>query len=243
MIDKNSSSDKSRQSALFMDVLSHDVLNNNQAVLSYLELILAGPEMSARSRNYAEKAVSHIRASTVLVEDANRLIAARTLDVNALKPFDLLKAVDYARKELGGYFPAKRIKIHMEPGSKDLYVHGDTLVQHLVLNAFLDMVKLDPADDVIVKVRAMKAELNGRICWSLVLSDANAHLLPSMKSNLSELYMQDSSKTVKLGGFLFVKTLAELLGGKFEARESAFNAKRKDTGVEFVLTLEKRGKP
>ena len=243
MTDKNSSSDRSRQSALFMDVLSHDVLNNNQAVLSYLELILASPEMSPRSRNYAEKAVSHIRASTVLVEDANRLIAARALDVGALKPFDLLKAVDYAKKELGGYFPARRIRVHMEPGPKDMFVLGDTLVQYLVLNAFLDMVKVDSADNVDVTVRGRKSELNGKICWSLTLSDANAKLLPSMKSDLPELYTQDSSKTVKLAGFLFVKTIAELLGGKFEARELVGGAKKKETGVEFVLTLAKGGTP
>ena len=72
--------------AFYMDILGHDVLNNNQAVMSYLELIIATPGIDRKVKEFAEKAVSHVRTSTILVDNVKRLVASRALDPEKLKP-------------------------------------------------------------------------------------------------------------------------------------------------------------
>jgi len=222
-----------------MDLLSHDVLNNNQAVLSYLELVLANPDLDAKARDYAEKAISHVRTSTVLVEHAKNLMAARTADPNSFRPIDLMRSVMLAIKEVPRFFPTKKIRVRVVQGPTDAYVLGDALADDLVLNAFIDMIRTDPGDEVAIDVRIMKSEQGSKMCWSLVLSDPNAVLRPGMKSeNLSALLSQDNTKMVKMTGFLFASIASHLLGGEFVAKELGTGQ-----GSEFVLTLVKAGKP
>ena len=222
-----------------MDLLSHDVLNNNQAVLSYLELVLANPDLDAKARDYAEKAISHVRTSTVLVEHAKNLMAARTANPNSFRPIDLMRSVMLAIKEVPRFFPAKKIRVRVVQGPTDAYVLGDALADDLVLNAFIDMIRTDPGDEVAIDVRIMKSEQGSKMCWSLVLSDPNAVLRPGMKSeNLSALLSQDNTKMVKMTGFLFASIASHLLGGEFVAKELGTGQ-----GSEFVLTLVKAGKP
>ena len=222
-----------------MDLLSHDILNNNQAVLSYLELVLANPDLDAKARDYAEKAISHVRTSTVLVEHAKNLMAARTADPNSFRPIDLMRSVMLAIKEVPRFFPTKKIRVRVVQGPTDAYVLGDALADDLVLNAFIDMIRTDPGDEVAIDVRIMKSEQGSKMCWSLVLSDPNAVLRPGMKSeNLSALLSQDNTKMVKMTGFLFASIASHLLGGEFVAKELGTGQ-----GSEFVLTLVKAGKP
>lgn len=224
-----------------MDLLSHDILNNNQAVLSYLELVLANPDLDAKARDYAEKAISHVRTSTVLVEHAKNLMAARTADPNSFRPVDLMRSVMLAIKEVPRFFPAKKIRVRVVQGPTDAYVLGDALADDLVLNAFIDIVRTDPGDEVAIDVRIIKSEQGSKMCWSLVLSDPNAVLRPGMKSeDLSALLSQDNTKMVKMAGFLFASIASHLLGGEFVAKELATGTGQ---GSEFVLTLVKAGKP
>ena len=224
-----------------MDLLSHDILNNNQAVLSYLELVLANPDLDAKARDYSEKAISHVRTSTVLVEHAKNLMAARTANPNSFRPIDLMRSVMLAIKEVPRFFPAKKIRVRVVQGPTDAYVLGDALADDLVLNAFIDMIRTDPGDEVAIDVRIMKSEQGSKMCWSLVLSDPNAVLRPGMKSeNLSALLSQDNTKMVKMTGFLFASIASHLLGGEFVAKELGTGTGQ---GSEFVLTLVKAGKP
>ena len=76
---------KQDQFAFYMDLVGHDILNSNQAALGYIELMLANPGCDSALRAYAEKAFSHVRRSTMLVENvmvppsgmASRALTAR----------------------------------------------------------------------------------------------------------------------------------------------------------------------
>lgn len=230
-----------RQSALFMDLLAHDVLNNNQAVMSYLELVLANPDLDAKARGYAEKAISHVKTSTILVEHAKNLMAARSADPNSYRPTDLMRSVMLAIKELPKFFPEKRVKARVVQGPNDAYVIGGALADDLVLNAFIDIARTDPGDPVAIDVRIVKSEHGGKVCWGLVLTDPSAVLLPGMRSeDFPTLLTQDSSKMVKMAGLLFSMIAAHLLGGEFSVKSLASGSGQ---GGEFALTLVKAGKP
>jgi hypothetical protein len=224
-----------------MDLLSHDILNNNQAVLSYLELVLADPDLDAKVRDHAEKAISHVRTSTALVEHAKNLMLARTADPNSIRPVDLIRSMMLAIKELPRFFSGKKVRVHVVQAPTEAYVLGGALADDLVLTAFTEIARTDPGDEVVIEVKIIKSDHNGKMCWTLVLSDQNAALQPGMMSqDLSTVLSQDNSKMVKMAGYLFARIASHLLGGELDAKEIATGATQ---GGQFTLTLLKAGKP
>lgn len=242
MSEANPTRGNERQYALFMDLLSHDILNNDQAVLSYLELLLTNPGLDAKTREYAQKAIAHVRTSTLLVENAKNLMAVRAADPNSfLRPTDLIRSVMLAVKELPRFFPSKDVKVRVVQGPPDAYVIGGALADSLVLNALTEMARADPGDEVVIEARITKSEHRNKMCWSLVLLDTNAIIQPGMKmADTATLSTGDSSKMVRMAGFLFASIATQLLGGDFDARERGPGA---DQGGEFILKLVKAGKP
>lgn len=241
MIESESALGNDKHVQFFMDLLSHDILNNNQAVLSYLELVLASPDLRAKTRAYAEKAVSHVRTSSALVENAKNLMMVMSADPGARKPVDLMKSMDLAVRELPRFFPSRRIRTRLVPGPEKAYVLGHAFTQDLVLKVFLDLARADPGEEVDIEARIVKSEHEGKMCWSLVLSDKNALLQPGMRiESLPALYSQDSSRMAKMSGYVFARIAAQMLGGRFEAKESADGTGR---GGQFALTLLKAGEP
>ncbi len=219
----------------FMDLLSHDILNNNQAVLSYLELLVSTQDLSPKARSYAEKAISHVRTSTVMVENAKRLNAAQKMDPNELRPLDLVAAIGSSSKELVRFFPDKKIKVRMQPGVKEARVIGNSLAQDLVMNVLLNTVRMDPTDEVQLTISVKKANIEDKPGWSVTVGDKTCQLPEILKGgDLTPVFSQDSSKTVRMAGLLFAKMIAEILGGRFETKSGP-------SGAELTLTLLKAG--
>jgi len=225
-----------------MDLLGHDVMNNNQAVLSYLELIYAAPGVDRRVKTLAEKAVSHVRTSTVLIDNVKRLIAARNIQPEKLKPTDVVKSIDKAEVELRKHFPAKRIRLEKIAMPKNAVVFGDNYAEDLILNVLITAVRLSPSDDITLRVTCTDGDIKGRPAWITRVEEKNAQLPPFLAGgNVSATYSQDISTAVKTTGMLFAKMLAESLGGDFEARPLQRDAKK--GGAEFTVILRRAEGP
>jgi hypothetical protein len=221
-----------------MDILGHDILNNNQAVLGYLELILAEPTLDKKARKYAEKAVPHIRTSTLLVENIKKVLASRGLDPSSLKSLDLMTYVSSAEKELQEFFPDRKVKVSVTADAKAAWVTGNIFVKDLVYNALVDMVKLDTSKNVRISARLAERLLESHECWSLRLENTNAALPPIMRGkDIESVYAEDSSTAVRMTGMIFAKMITSTVGGDFEAEELEKEGERR--GAAFTITLRK----
>lgn len=242
MTEEQPAGEKEEQFAFYMDLVGHDILNNNQAVLGYLELILATPGMDKTVKKYAEKAVSHVRTSTLLVENIKSLLAVRVADPSSFKPIDLNQILTRSERELKGTYPGKKIRLRLSPKVKEACVIGNSRAEDLVLNALLNTVRMDREDDVSIDVTLRETEFGGKMCWQVRVEDKNAELPAAMRGKSIEMmYLQDSSTAVKLVGLLFAKMIASNLGGDFEAAELTDKGDRR--GTAFIITLRKAGRP
>lgn len=238
MTDKHDLKKSQEQFAFYMDVLGHDVLNNNQAVLGYLELILAEPGFEKKVKRYAEKAVPHIRTSTLLVENIKKVLATRSADISSMKPFDLMVPLSRAQKDLERFFPDRTVRVVVASKQAEALVLSDPATSDLIHNALVDLVKLDPGRSVAITVRLAETELEGRACWSLRIENDNAELPPIMRGrDIESVYEQDSSTAVRMTGMLFAKMIARSMGGNFEAEELRGKGERR--GAVFTITLRK----
>ena len=233
--------EQQKQLAFYMDMLGHDILNSNQAVLGYLELILSTSSTDKAVRKYVEKAVSHVRTSTILIENIKRLMAAREADPNSFKPADLMAAILRSERELRRHYPDKKVSLSISPRIDEAYVLGDSAAENLIFNLMVSIVGLDRNEEIELSLMLKEIDCGGRMCWSMTVEDPNARLPPAMKDkSIDAVYQQDGSTAVKMAGLLFVKMMAVSLGGDFDAHQLG---KTEDEGSTFVLVLRKAGKP
>jgi hypothetical protein len=229
--------DRDDKFAFYMDLLGHDILNNNQAVLGYLELILAAPGNDRNTKKFAEKAVSHVRTSTILIENIKRLLATRAAEPDSFKPLALQSSLSLSERELIKFFPDKRLKVRVSSSVERAFVVGNSAAQDLIMNSMVNMVRLDPNDEVNLSIELNEVRLKGNLCWRISLEDPNAELPFALRGrDVESIYLQDSSTAVKLSGVLFAKMIAQRLGGDFEAHE---HQKGQQKGATFVITLRK----
>ncbi|MBN1678045.1 MAG: hypothetical protein JW880_05850 [Candidatus Thermoplasmatota archaeon] len=237
----NAKPGKNDHLAFYMDLVGHDILNNNQAVLGYLELILANPSSDKTVKNYAEKAFSHVRTSTLLVENEKRLMATMMLDKESLRPADIRAKLERSQGELSRFFPDKRVRVRLEQIPKDARALGNSAAEELIMNAMVSAVRLDPKEEVELRVNVAEAVFRGRPCWTVTIEEPNALLPPSLKGrDIKSVYLLDSSVAVKLSGLLFSKMIAEALGGDFDAYE--LPDAKDHVGAGFTITLRRADK-
>lgn len=220
----------------YMDLVGHDILNNNQAVLGYLELILANPGSDKTVRKYAEKAYSHVRTSTLLVENGKRLLAVKAREEEPLRSLDVKGALERAQKDLSRFFPDKKVRVRLGQMPKEAKALGNSAAEDLIMSAMVSAVRLDPREEVELGVRVVPVEFRGTPCWAITVEDTEAELPPSIKDkDIKCVYLLDSSVAVKLSGLLFTKMVAEMLGGDFDAYELPGRKDRPGAGLTLTL--------
>lgn len=231
-----------RQFEFFMDLLGHDLLNSNQAVLSYLELILSNPGADKKTVTMAEKAIAHVRTATILIENVKRIMGTRIVDFHELKAVDLTSAIEKAEADLARFYPDRRIQIDRETWPSTAMVYGSSFVTDLVLNVLVTASRLNPGDDVRMKVALVEDKQNDHSVWVVRVQDEDCQLPPFLDGEgVSATYAQDISLAAKTSGLLSAKMIAANLGGDFEAHAISHEPKRK--GAVFTITLRKADQP
>lgn len=238
MTSTESGPQKGKQFEFYMDLLGHDILNSNQAVLSYLELIAASPGADKKTRIFAEKAIAHVRTSTVLVENVKRLMATRTVNIQSLKPIDLLKAIELAEVEVSKFYPGKKIRIDIAAKPRNAFVCGNSYAADLIRNMLITAARLDQGDDIRMSLSIQDGTFSGKPAWIIRLENKNAQLPPFLDGEgVAATYAQDISRTGKTAGMLFAKMIATNLGGDFDAHAISHEPKKK--GAIFTIVLRK----
>lgn len=242
MTTRQKTAQRGAQFDFYIDLLGHDILNSNQAVLGYLELISSNPAVDKKSKAFAEKAISHTRASTILIENIKRIVASRNMDFKDLKPINLLDAIETARQEFDRVYPGKKIRLELADRPKDAVVIGNSHAVDLLLNVFVIAAKLNPDENIRMVLSFTEEKVRGKPGWVLRIRDEDAQLPPFLDGRgVTATYAQDVSRAVKASGMLFAKMTAENLGGDFEAH--AIHHEPKTKGAIFTIALRKAERP
>lgn len=224
--------------AFYMDLVSHDMVNDNQAVLSYLELILATPGLDKRTAEYARKAISHVRSSTLRIDNVKTITSARNAKTAKLGAADLHAALKESVDELPQVFPSKTVKVVKTPETRTASVVGGGVVKELLLTVMASVVKLDPGTNVTLNVSVIEDPDYGKRGWTVTIEDPNIKLPPVVEnSDIDTVHTKDSSLAAKVSGMLFAKMAAEALGGDFSIESGDTSGK----GASFVLKLRRAG--
>lgn len=214
---------------VFMDLISHDILNINQAVLSSIELMT---ESSKADERHAKRAVSQIRISTQIFESMKVLCLTRKTGKTPSELVDLNETAKRAISDAANMFPDRQVKIELEESEEVAVVAGGMIVHEALTNALMGMIQLDPSEQASLKVRISRDEVHGVNHWIVRLNDENVAVPPTLLfESISEVSTDARTRMGRMAGLIMSRVMAERLGGAFEMKPTA---KGSEFSVRFV---------
>jgi len=239
MKEKESGQVKPEDMVAYMNVFGHDLLNNNQVVLGYLELIQASAYDPHKVKEFSRKAVSHLRVCALMMDSVGKmLVPGAAAPKTPVGPVDLEAVLEKARGELATIFPERSIRIDLTR-ARVKPMMNERLLSTIILNILVDLVRIDAASEVKVGLSAAGTTVDGMKALRLRFARAGIRMPPFLRRGLIRcLREEDKSKTVKVTGMLFTVLVARRLGGDLEVEET----KGARPGIACTLTL-KEGVP
>lgn len=203
-----------KELSILMDLLSHDILNKNQATLSYIELIHWQPGDEGRTKNLAELAASQVKASSMLLDCVRRFVKATRGGEMPASPVVLTEMFALVAGDISAMFPFKRVTVDTSGLAPDAKVVGGQCVQDLFMNLTVNLVQLSPGGDVTLEVTGRRDDCGGAPRWRLTVT-AKAAVMPQGvgESVFSRLDPADVSKMARVSGAAFAGSIARALGG------------------------------
>jgi hypothetical protein len=224
---------------VLMDLLSHDMLNNNQATLSYLELIHSS-KVDRQTMEFAEKAASQVRTSSVLLDGIRRFVTSNRTGALPATAVDLTAALTDIAREISEMFPNKRVTVDSSDIPAWTMAKGGQCVTDLFMNLIMNLVQLDPGQDVRIEVRDAPAARKDVAHVSVEVSAPNARLPRGVGNDLfAHARPRDVSKMARVSGAVFAGSIARALGGTVDLRAPD---RRKGAGCVFAVVLRGAGR-
>lgn len=221
---------------VLMDLLSHDMLNNNQATLSYLELIHSSPGADPRIKELAEKATSQVRTSSVLLDGIRQLSSYCEGTPAQTTPVDLRGTLAQVTRDVSGLFPHKQVTIDTTGLAPNAEVHGGQYVHDIFGHVLMNIVQLDPEDHSKIDVSSVREKHNGSDVWKIEVVSRTATLPQGVDDSLfSGTVPMDVSKMARVSGAVFASSIARAIGGRIGYRVLD---PEKNRGCVFEISLK-----
>ncbi len=199
-----------------IDLLSHDMLNSNQATLSYLDLIHSYPDMDQRTKDLAERAASQVKSSSMLLDGIRSLVSDPRGGVPGGREAGLKDVLTQVGEEMSDMFPHKRITVDTSQMDPESRVCGAQSLHDLFGNLLLNMVQLHTGEDVAIEVRTSHGADGATITEVIARKATLPHGLDDYV--LSGTRGIDVSKMSRISGVVFAGSIARALGGGLRAR-------------------------
>jgi len=240
MDDKETSAIEEEDIIAFMNVLGHDLLNTNQAVLGYIDLIKASAYEPQKVRDYSDKALSNLRKCALMMDSVGKmLVTGRVEPPRPVGPVDLGSLLERAGSELAAIFPERQVRLDGS-AAKIRPVADERLLRTVIMNVLVDLVSMDTAGGVEIDVTATRTAKGGDRVFRMSFTRRGARMPSFLKRGLAEtLRAEDISKTVKATGMLFAMLVARRLGGDLQVQEARGAGHQQ--GIACTLTIREVG--
>ncbi len=216
-----------------MDLLGHDIQNSNQAVLSYLELIISSPAADEKTKKYAVRAASQMRASSILVDNMKSLMSIGDIHESNLPDVDLKQVIEQSTSKLQGLFLDRRIRIDYSGVAAGTAVPVGAYANELFDSLLMNIVHLSKNEEISIRIDSQKDVIEDTPSWRICIITSDMNMPTMIVHDLANISSSDDlSKIVRISGIYFAGTMAKALGGKLEMITS-----EDGSGCTFTLML------
>jgi len=220
------------QAELYVDLMSHDFNNMNQAMMGYLEMAIELLSLEGKEKELVEKPLEIIEHSSKLIDNVKKLRRLETGKVG-LKIMDLGKTLMEVKAECQN-IPGRHIKIEYVPVT-GYFVRANEMLTDLFSNLVDNAIK-HGHDPATITIEAKTVECEGKKYYQVKVEDNGPGIPDEQKKKLFVDIKMGESKTIRRGlGLRLVKTLVQSFQGKVWVEDRIQGDHTK--GTKFVVLL------
>lgn len=222
------------EAELYLDVMSHDLLNINQALLGYLEIALDRFDKRGEDRDLLARPMELLQRSTDLISRVKKIQAIRRFEGN-MEPKDPGKTISDVAERFQRV-PGRSVEINYSPVT-GCHVLANDLFPEIFTNIIENAIRhSDPGKPLEINIR-VKAVTSGKKDYCVITIDDTGPGIPDdMKATLFNAGQPDRHKFSGHGiGLFLVRNLIEMHGGSIEVKDRVCGDYSK--GTCFIVTL------
>jgi PAS domain S-box-containing protein len=228
-----------REIGLYNDILTHDINNINQAILTYLNLITAGEvgEFNSDQGRFLGVCKDQIHRCTALIDKIRTLTQLQHEQPEALHPVELSPLLYGTIKTVESAYAAIGAKFEFTPG-KGEKVLADRLVHQLFYNLLENAVKhAQRTEGITVWVEVADDHHEGVPAWKVNIADNGPGIRDEIKAEIFNRFDGNGERKGSGLGLAIVKALAQKYNGTVTVQDRKTSGP--DKGSCFSVLLPK----
>lgn len=220
------------QAELYVDFMSHDISNMNQAIMGYLELALDNLGSVDLERVMINDSIEVIKNSSHLIDNVKKLRKLQTGDIYPMR-IDVGKVLAELKEEYEKT-PNRDITINYRPVT-GCFVRVDDMLKDVLSNLVGNAVK-HSTGAVTINMYLDKVQLTDRSYYKIIVEDTGPGIPDELKSKLFWEITKGSLKGIRRGiGLQLVKTFVDTFRGSVWVEDRVHGDYTK--GARFVVML------
>jgi signal transduction histidine kinase len=201
-------------------LMFHDLMNYSMAIRGYLELSL-GQSSEAMMERYIDRAMRQLDQISELISKVRKLSAIKSADKRNLMRIDLATTIMSQATRTAGLFPSKSVSYNFNMESKEAYVMANDLLPDLFHNIFMNAIKFDTHENVVIDVSLKKIIDDSTdprsVYWQVSIADRGPGIPDDRKQEIflgsQRLTRAEPGRGMGLG-LSIVRSLVSLYGGR-----------------------------
>jgi len=224
--------DSKVEAELYVDLMSHDISNINQAGMGNLELLQDKVKLDAQGQEQLSTALQAFEKSSELIKNVKKLQKVKRGDLH-LEKIDIGQIL-YRVKDDYRMIPGRDITIHLE-SPEGCFVYADRLLYEVFSNIVDNSIRYS-SGSVDINISLSSVKIDGKKFYRVSIEDDGPGINPDVKKRIfNRVHYEGGIMRGKGLGLYLVKTLVEYLHGKIFVEDSIPGDYIK--GTRFVVML------
>lgn len=203
----------------YLDLMSHDLQNFNQAILGYLEMILSTEQLDIKVERYAKGALRQVMQTATLIAHLKRVAQIRLLSAKAKEPKDLKEIVQTSITKMQSRLDKSNTIIAFDCTEEKCPIEASDDINDLLELLIASVTRYAISDLVHLKVLLTSEMIEGVKYWTI---DISGNSLKLSKPVVQCVMSQDYSGCLTIDRpdlqLLVVRAIVETQGGVITAR-------------------------
>ena len=229
-----------QEAELMRDIMTHDLRNYNQILVSNAELLKEEAHANPKTRKFVEAILGAVEGTVGLIDKTKVLGRVLAEGGPPLAPTDLTASLDRSL-QLVETANQDRVVQASRAGPAKAAVVADSLLDQLFVNIFSNALRYTAGKEVPLEVRVQSVDSEsepdgsrGQSYWKVEISDHGQGMPDEMKSNAALRYL--GVQTGKGLGLSIARALAvDRYSGRFALKDRVVGDYSQGTTVEIWL--------
>lgn len=220
------------QTDLYVDLMSHDIGNMNQAMMGYLEMALDLSSLNEEERSLIVRTLEIIKNSSRLIENVRKLKKLQSMDA-PLEKIDIGKILSQVK---ASYHPVSGRDIEINYAPKyGCFVEANDMVRDVFSSLVENSIK-HSSGNLTIDILLDRVYRGNRHYYRVVVDDNGPGISDELKKVLFADVRTWEHKALRRGlGLLLARTLVEMYGGKIWVEDHVSGDYAR--GSRFVVLL------